>query len=114
MNLMTFPTAEAGRQLKEDLGQQIEVDEAVLSREFLPFPRAHEDRLTSSGHAGLPAGTQILSASRHGSDRWARSAKLVAKLPDGSVRPYLLRVTCSRHPPFFSQQSLIPKQGLCR
>ncbi|KAA8896542.1 Fructosamine kinase-domain-containing protein [Sphaerosporella brunnea] len=41
--------------------------------------------------AGLPPGTQILSASRHGSDRWARSAKVVAKLPDGTVRPYFLR-----------------------
>jgi hypothetical protein len=33
MNLMTLPTStDFGRQLKEDLGQQIEVDEAVLSR----------------------------------------------------------------------------------
>jgi hypothetical protein len=33
MNLMTLPAGDFSRQqLKEDLGQQIEVDEAVLSR----------------------------------------------------------------------------------
>ena len=94
MHLMTTPTG------PEDLGQQIEVDEAVMARtsfhpRLLQIPPTCLDlRLTN---AGLPQGTQILSASRHGSDRWARTAKLVARLPDGAVRAFLLRVRRPRH-----------------
>ncbi|KAF8545130.1 Fructosamine kinase-domain-containing protein [Trichophaea hybrida] len=65
MHLMQTPPAGA------DLGQQIELDEAILAR--------------------FPSGTKILSASRHGKDRFARSAKVVARLPNGEIHSFLLR-----------------------
>jgi hypothetical protein len=76
-----------------NVGGEVSVDEAVLEG----IPQLKTDDVSCLRYlltiAAFPVpGTKLKSAHHYGSSVWALTAKLVTELPDGSTRPYFLKV----------------------